>query len=130
MRKSYEYLLPRLTGSRTCDNMLTVLLQIIRLENGVDCMFKKMTAWVLAAALLVPVWPARAFAAGWEPDYGFTELRTQQADGGTYKIWLEDSQSLEEKLKVIKANNLAGVAEWCLGMESSGIWDLILQYVN
>lgn len=53
-----------------------------------------------------------------------------EGDGGTYKIWLEDSQSLEEKLKVIKANNLAGVAEWCLGMESSGIWDLILQYVN
>lgn len=52
------------------------------------------------------------------------------ADGGTYKIWLEDEQSLEEKLKVIKSNNLAGVAEWSLGMEDSGVWDLILQYVN
>ena len=29
-------------------------------------------------------------------------------DGGTYKIWLEDSQSLEEKLKLIKKNDLAG----------------------
>lgn len=53
-----------------------------------------------------------------------------EADGGTYKIWLEDAQSLEEKLKVIKENNLAGVAEWSLGMENSGVWDLILQYVN
>ena len=53
-----------------------------------------------------------------------------EADGGTYKIWLEDDQSLEEKLKVIKSNNLAGVAEWSLGMEDSGVWDLILQYVN
>lgn len=52
------------------------------------------------------------------------------ANGGTYKIWLEDEQSLEEKLKVIKSNNLAGVAEWSLGMEDSGVWDLILQYVN
>lgn len=52
------------------------------------------------------------------------------ADGGTYKIWLEDEQSLEERLKVIKSNNLAGVAEWSLGMEDSGVWDLILQYVN
>ena len=50
-----------------------------------------------------------------------------EADGGTYKIWLEDDQSLEEKLKVIKSNNLAGVAEWSLGMEDSGVWDLILQ---
>lgn len=53
-----------------------------------------------------------------------------EADGGVYKIWLEDTKSLEEKLRVIKANNLAGVAEWSLGMESSGVWDLILQYVN
>ncbi len=53
-----------------------------------------------------------------------------EADGGTYKIWLEDSQSLEEKLNLIKQNNLAGVAEWRIGWESSNIWDLILQYVN
>ncbi len=52
------------------------------------------------------------------------------ADGGTYKIWLEDEQSLEEKLKVIKSNDLAGVAEWSLGMEDSGVWDLILRYIN
>ena len=48
-----------------------------------------------------------------------------EADGGTYKIWLEDNQSLEEKLKVIKSNDLAGVAEWSLGMENSSVWDLI-----
>ena len=53
-----------------------------------------------------------------------------EADGGTYKIWLEDNQSLEEKLKVIRENGLAGVAEWSLGMEDSSVWDLILQYVN
>ena len=53
-----------------------------------------------------------------------------EADGGTYKIWLEDSTSLEEKLKLIKQNKLAGVAEWRLGWENSSVWDLILQYVN
>lgn len=53
-----------------------------------------------------------------------------EGDGGVYKIWLEDTRSLEEKLKVIKENQLAGVAEWSLGMEGSGVWDLILQYVN
>ena len=53
-----------------------------------------------------------------------------EADGGTYRIWLEDTRSLEEKLKVIRENNLAGVAEWSLGMEDSAVWDLILQYVN
>ena len=48
----------------------------------------------------------------------------------TYKIWLEDTQSLEEKLKVIRQNDLAGVAEWKLGWENSDVWDMILQYVN
>lgn len=48
----------------------------------------------------------------------------------TYKIWLEDTQSLEEKLKVIQQNDLAGVAEWSLGRESSSVWKLILQYIQ
>ncbi len=70
-------------------------------------MFKKMTAWVLVAALLVPIWPARAFAASWGPDNGFTELRTQQADGGTYHllehtdtgaqvVWLDNGSETRE----------------------------------
>lgn len=53
-----------------------------------------------------------------------------EADGGTYKIWLEDMTSLEEKLKLIRSDDFAGVAEWKLGWENSGVWDLILQYVN
>lgn len=53
-----------------------------------------------------------------------------EADGGVYKIWLEDEQSLEEKMKLIKSENLAGVAEWSLGSENSSVWNMILQYVN
>lgn len=53
-----------------------------------------------------------------------------EADGTTYKIWLEDSESIEEKLKLIKSSKLAGTAEWRLGWENPEIWDLILQYVN
>lgn len=53
-----------------------------------------------------------------------------ETEDGTYKIWLEDTKSLEEKLKLIKSDNLAGVAEWKLGWENSDIWDMILQYVN
>lgn len=53
-----------------------------------------------------------------------------ETEDGTYKIWLEDTKSLEEKLKLIKSDNLAGVAEWKLGWENSDVWDMILQYVN
>lgn len=52
------------------------------------------------------------------------------ADGATYKIWLEDAQSLEVKLQLIKDYGLAGTAAWKLGFETSDIWELILKYVN
>ena len=30
----------------------------------------------------------------------------------------------------MKDNGLAGTAEWALGQEESGVWDLIRQYIN
>ena len=48
----------------------------------------------------------------------------------TYEIWLEDEQSIEPKLKLMKDNKLAGTAAWALGQESSEVWNLILKYVN
>lgn len=53
-----------------------------------------------------------------------------EADGATYKVWLEDEDALEAKLKLMKEHNLAGVAAWRLGFESSDVWELILKYVN
>ena len=51
-------------------------------------------------------------------------------DGVTYKMWMEDEKSLEQKLKVAKKNKLAGTSVWKLGMEPSSIWDTIIKYVN
>lgn len=48
----------------------------------------------------------------------------------TYKIWLEDATSLEEKLKVMQENQLAGGAFWKLGLETSNVWDTIIKYIN
>lgn len=52
-------------------------------------------------------------------------------DGETvYEIWLEDTKSMESKLKLMKENNLAGTAAWALGQETKDVWPLIQQYVN
>lgn len=50
--------------------------------------------------------------------------------GITYKIWVEDATSLEEKLKVLQANQLAGGAFWKLGLEDPTVWDTIIKYIN
>ena len=51
-------------------------------------------------------------------------------NGVTYKIWMEDAASLEEKLKVMQQNQLAGGAFWKLGLETSNVWDTIIKYIN
>lgn len=48
----------------------------------------------------------------------------------TYKMWLEDKRSLEQKLNVAKGYQLAGVAGWKLGLESEEAWEAISQYLN
>lgn len=51
-------------------------------------------------------------------------------DGVTYKIWLEDVDSLHERLKVIAGADVAGVAAWRLGYETKEIWPIIKGYID
>ncbi len=53
-----------------------------------------------------------------------------KAEEKTYKIWIENEVSLEEKLKVMKEHGLAGAAYWKLGLERPSAWDSIIKYVN
>ena len=51
-------------------------------------------------------------------------------DSGVLKMWLEDEESLEEKMKLIQKYELAGVAEWKLGFERDDVWKIISSYVQ
>lgn len=53
-----------------------------------------------------------------------------QKDGILYQIWMEESESIQVKLSVMEANNIAGVAEWKLDFENPAVWDVIEAYVN
>ena len=53
-----------------------------------------------------------------------------QKDGKTYKMWIENESSLEEKLKIMKQHQLAGAAYWKLGFERPSAWNTIIKYVN
>ena len=51
-------------------------------------------------------------------------------DDASYQIWVEDAESIGMKLEVMQAHKIAGVAEWCLGMESADVWDVISDYMK
>lgn len=51
-------------------------------------------------------------------------------DNSAYQIWLEDAQSVAEKVKLVSKYDLAGVSAWKLGFENNGIWQVISDNLN
>lgn len=45
-----------------------------------------------------------------------------------YQIWLEDADSIRDKLNVMSAKKLGGVAVWRLGYGTKEIWELVAAY--
>jgi spore germination protein YaaH len=77
-----------------------------------------------AAAKLVT---ANEATAQWLEDCGqyFAEY---EKGGILYRIWLEDSTSLEKRLQLLDEYGLAGASFWKLGLETSDVWDTIDAY--
>lgn len=65
----------------------------------------------------------------WDASLG-QNVATAETSDARYTIWMEDEQSMEEKLKVIQSADLAGVAEWKLGFERADVWSLISEYIE
>lgn len=55
---------------------------------------------------------------------------TEIGEEATYKTWLEDEKSIEEKLRLAKKFNLAGISAWRKDFEKDGIWDLVDEYIK
>lgn len=67
--------------------------------------------------------------ARWDADTGQNYVE-YTLSGVKYKIWLEDIDSLTERLNVIGGAGVAGVAAWRLGMESEEVWQIIGNYIK
>ncbi len=65
----------------------------------------------------------------WNAEAGQNYAETTEGDK-LIQIWVEDSQSIKQKLDVMTANKLAGVAEWRLQFETADVWDVISNYMN
>ncbi|MCF0131532.1 MAG: glycosyl hydrolase family 18 [Pseudobutyrivibrio sp.] len=46
-----------------------------------------------------------------------------------YQVWIEDNDSIREKLKVMDNNKLAGAAFWKIGLDNEAVWNVIAEYL-
>ena len=67
--------------------------------------------------------------ATWDDTTGMNYVEYTES-GTVHKIWIEDSKSLELKMKAVSDANLGGVAFWKLGLEDASVWNMIEKYVK
>jgi spore germination protein YaaH len=81
-------------------------------------------------ALLMKDIPAlmasKATTALW--DESFKQFKITYVENGlTYVFWMEDEKTIQERLKLAKKYDLAGVAAWRLGHENIAIWETMIK---
>ena len=64
----------------------------------------------------------------WDASTGQYYAETTE-DGTLIQIWVEDAESIRQKLDVMQAYGIKGVAEWRLQFETSDVWDVISDYM-
>ncbi len=65
----------------------------------------------------------------WLSDCG--QFYGEATSGDTiYQIWLEDANSIEQRLKLMDEYSLAGASFWKLGFETSDVWDIVIKYID
>ncbi len=48
-----------------------------------------------------------------------------ESEGKTYRVWVEDTKSIGEKMKLVSEYNLGGIAAWKLGLQDDAVWNVI-----
>ncbi|MCZ8513071.1 glycosyl hydrolase family 18 protein [Paenibacillus filicis] len=61
-------------------------------------------------------------------DSRFNQYKVEYSDGGfTNVFWLENEETIKARLEIAKKYELAGVAAWRLGYDSSDLWSMMIQ---
>ena len=66
----------------------------------------------------------------WDAEAGQNYGEFTSSDGTLNQIWMEDATSIGQKIDSMKAQNIAGIAAWSLGMETDDVWDVIASYIE
>ncbi len=66
----------------------------------------------------------------WNSEAGQNYGEYTDKSGVLHQIWMEDAESIGQKIDSMRASGIAGIAAWSLGMETADVWDVIADYVN
>lgn len=60
----------------------------------------------------------------WDEDAGQNYAEMKKGDL-TYKLWLEDNDSMRKRVELVKKFKLAGISAWQKGLEIKSVWETI-----
>lgn len=64
----------------------------------------------------------------WKDEFGQNYAEFTK-DDATIQLWIEDADSIKEKLKVMDKCKLAGAAFWKIGLDNDAAWNVIAEYL-
>ena len=65
----------------------------------------------------------------WDEDAGQNYAEVKKGEL-TYKLWIEDKDSMKKRVELINKDNLAGVSAWRKGLETEDIWQTIMSNIK
>lgn len=65
----------------------------------------------------------------WDEDAGQNYAEVKKGEL-TYKLWIEDKESMKKRVELINKYNLAGVSAWRKGLETEDIWQIITSNIK
>ncbi len=104
-------------------NAVPFYTRVWKTENG------SVTSSALGMADVQSYMAEHGMTASWDASTGQNYAETTE-NGTLIQIWVEDAQSLQQKLDVMQSFDIKGVAEWKLQFETADVWDEIANYMN
>ena len=90
---------------------------------------KKITSQALGMESIAEYVKKHKISLEWDPTLG-QNYGGFNDDEGTHQVWVEDKNSLTEKLKLLGEYKLAGGAFWKEGFEPASIWKTVSKYME
>lgn len=65
----------------------------------------------------------------WDEDAGQNYAEVKKGEL-TYKLWIEDKDSMKKRVELIKKYNLGGISAWRKGLETEDVWQTITSNIK